>query len=97
MVTRLSNAMDSVSLNTSKTEIVVTDLVPYSEYEVMIAALTREGSGPCTDPLILQTEQDGKLLLHTYADMSLLYYSYSSISCPQQSHRAAGLFSFHWS
>lgn len=60
IVTRLST-LESVLLNTSKTEILVTNLVPYSEYEVIIAALTREGSGPYTD-LFIQTEQDGKLI-----------------------------------
>ena len=58
-MTRLST-LDSVSLSTNTTELVVTDLVPYSEYEVKIAALTKEGSGPYTESFILQTEQDGK-------------------------------------
>ena len=59
IVTRLST-LDSVLLSTNITEAVVTDLVPYSEYELKIAASTREGIGPYTESLILQTEQDGK-------------------------------------
>lgn len=38
----------------------VGDLVPYSGYEVAVAALTEEGKGPYTEPFALQTEQDGK-------------------------------------
>ena len=61
-MTRLST-LDSLSLNINSTDLIVTDLVPYSEYEVMVAALTGEGSGPYTNPLVLQTKQDGKQYL----------------------------------
>ena len=35
-------------------------LVPYSEYEVIVAAFTQEGSGPYSDSFIVHTEQDGE-------------------------------------
>lgn len=59
LVMRLST-LSSVSLSTNGTVLTVCDLVPYSGYEVAVSALTNEGSGPYTDPIILQTEQDGK-------------------------------------
>lgn len=55
------STLTSTSLTTNDTELTVTGLVPYSGYEVTVAAFTSEGSGPHTDPFLLQTEQDGKL------------------------------------
>ena len=58
-ITRLSTLV-STTLITNATQLVVARLVPYNGYEVTMAAFTSEGSGPHTEPLFLQTEQDGK-------------------------------------
>ena len=58
-ITRLST-QSSLSYHTNVTEMVVEGLVPYSEYEVIVAAFTQEGSGPYSDSFIVHTEQDGE-------------------------------------
>ena len=58
-ITRLSTLV-TTTLITNTTQLLVVRLVPYNGYEVTMAAFTSEGSGPHTEPLFLQTDQEGK-------------------------------------
>ena len=59
IVTRLSEN-ESIFLISDDSILEVLFLVPYSRYEVVIAANTMEGSGPYSESLVLQTDEDGK-------------------------------------
>lgn len=64
LIVTLLSTLVSMTHFSNTTEHVITHLIPYSEYEVRIAALTREGSGPLTQPFIFQTEQDGNVSIY---------------------------------
>ena len=58
LLTSLTDDIEQ-ELTTSDRELLVDELVPYTRYKIQIAAGTAEGTGPFTDSLIVQTEQDG--------------------------------------
>lgn len=52
--------LDIVPFTTNSTVLTVGDLVPYSRYEVEVAALNKEGNGPYTEVILVQTNEDGQ-------------------------------------
>ena len=53
----------SYSLNSTVTERVVSDLTPFTMYEVKVAAHTSAGRGPFTAIQNIQTQESGTLIL----------------------------------
>ena len=50
---------DYLKYTTDENVFVLEDLIPYTKYDVIVAASTQEGIGPFTEVLMVQTEEDG--------------------------------------
>ena len=55
---------DSLQITFSNTTGEVSNLTPYTNYQIRIAAATVVGVGPLSAPLHIRTEEDGELITH---------------------------------
>jgi len=75
--TRSGGSSDMVTV-TSGTTHTISGLVPFVEYSVRVAALTSSGTGPYTNPPVVQTSgEDGKLM----SMLSVYHLIYLSTQC----------------
>ena len=54
------------STNVTELSLLLTDLEEYANYTISVRAYTSVGAGPYSDPVIVLTNEDSKLLIKTF-------------------------------
>ena len=72
MVTQLEIDMD-LTLNTTDTEVLISDLEPHTKYSVVVFAETSAGVGESSSSLFILTDEEGMFILVCFVHFFSLY------------------------
>ena len=59
------------TVNTCNLSVVLHDLEMYTLYSITLAAYTRVGQGPSSQPVVVQTKEDGKRVIKNLIQLLL--------------------------